>query len=82
MAVEILIIGALAALAAFAVATYTPRLAFGIIWTRRIAIGLLALVGAIILISTNEFELMIVGGLVIFIIALVLFVEQPQEAVW
>lgn len=82
MAIEILIVGALAALAAFAVATYTPRLAFGIIWGRRILFGVIVLIGALVLISTGQLRLMVAGGVALFIIALILFYEQPQEEVW
>jgi len=82
MAIEIFIVAALAAVAAFALVSKAPRAAFGIVWARRLAAGTIAALGAIFLISTSMTELMVIGGAILFFIFLTLLVDEPHEEVW
>jgi len=81
MAIEIFIVAALAAVAAYALVAQAPRAAFSIVWGRRLLAGTFGVLGAIFLISTSMTELMLLGGLILFFVFLTILVDRPDEEV-
>lgn len=81
MAIEIFIVAAVAAVAAYALVSQAPRAAFGIVWGRRLLAGTIAVLGAIFLISTSMAELMVIGGAILFFVFLTVLVDRPQDEV-
>lgn len=82
MALEVLLIGGLAAVLAVAVAMYLPGVAFTIIWGRRLIFGAIGILSGLILIGLGGPEAQAAGFLVLFFIFLVLAYERPQEKIW
>lgn len=82
MAIEVIVIGALAMLAAFALATHAPRIAFGLHFGRKVVWGIVAIITAMILIATNVTSAMVIGAIILFFVALAILIEDPEEEVW
>lgn len=82
MALEVALIAGLAVVLAYLMLLGAPEFAHGIVVGREVLSGTIAIVGGLILISTDMIDAMVVGFLLVFIIALTIFDQDKHKEVW
>lgn len=80
MAIEVVIVAAVAAVVAYLIAT-RPQLADGILFTRKLVFGGLSLIIALILIGTGSPMLVFIGFVALVVAWLWFFHERPDKAI-